>query len=310
MKNILRHAGAQNLRLARHKETLQTGETTLLNGRTGGANGPNRSAVEIGSSASHRRSLADLLAPLEQLAANSTSLVANRGARFESGGEVFELPRYIFVGPQGGDSPIRIGLFAALHGDEPEGAHALVELAKLLEAQPQLAAGYSLSLYPVCNPSGFEDNTAASRAGKDLSREFWSNSTEPEVQILQAELVTRSFHGIISLRTDSAAGGLYGLVRGSTLSEHLLEPALQAAEAILPHDRREEIAGFDARDGILRDWHEGDLSAPPRVRLRPFEIILATPQSAPLYVRQLAFVAALRTILTEYRKFISYATNL
>src|ERR1700728_1256011 len=92
-----------------------------------------------------RRSIAELLAPLEKIAANSANLVANHDARFEVDGEGYDLPRYLFVGPRGGDTPIRIGIFAAVHGDEPEGAHALVQFVKLLEVRPELAAGYYLS---------------------------------------------------------------------------------------------------------------------------------------------------------------------
>ena len=64
----------------------------------------------------------------------------------------------------------------------------IVQFIKLLEAKPELAAGYYLSLYPVCNPTGFEDGTRFSRSGKDLNREFWKNSDQPEVRLLQAEL--------------------------------------------------------------------------------------------------------------------------
>ena len=122
-----------------------------------------------------RRDLAELLAPLERIAANSPNLVANHDARFEVNGEAYELPRYLFVGPRGGDTPIRIGIFAGIHGDEPEGVHALIQFVKLLETRPELAAGYYLSIYPVCNPTGFEDGTRFSRSGKDLNREFWKD---------------------------------------------------------------------------------------------------------------------------------------
>src|ERR1019366_7682482 len=107
---------------------------------------------------SHVRSLRDLLAPLEAIAAHSTDVITasrplfeNQGgvdarpslvAHFEINGERYELPRYIFLGPRGGDAPIRLGIFAAIHGDEPEGAHALVNLLQLLETHPEVATGY------------------------------------------------------------------------------------------------------------------------------------------------------------------------
>jgi protein MpaA len=257
-----------------------------------------------------RRSIAELLAPLEKIAANSVNLVANHDARFDLNGETHVLPRYLFVGPRGGDTPIRIGIFAAIHGDEPEGAHALIQFIKLLEANPELAAGYYLSIYPVCNPTGFEDNTRHSRRGVDLNREFWKNSAEPEVRLLQAELESRSFQGIIALHTDNTSSGFYGFVRGATLTQHLIEPALAAAARLLPRDERPVIDGFTARNGVIRDCYTGVLSAPLKSRPRPFELILETPDSPPEYLKVCAFVAALQTILVEYRKFIAYAPNL
>jgi predicted deacylase len=257
-----------------------------------------------------RRSIQDLVAPLEQIARRSPNLVAQRDARFEVNGETHELPKYIFIGPKGGGIPIRVGIFAAIHGDEPEGAHVLVHLVKSLDASPELAAGYCLSLYPVCNPTGFEDNTRRSRSGRDLNREFWRNSAEPEVRLLETELANNAFDGIISLHTHDVGDGLYGLTRGVTLTKHLIEPALKAAEAFLPRDERTVIEGSPARHGVIRDAAEGTLSAPPKSKPRPFEITLETPKSPPSYLKEYAIVVALQTILTEYRHLIAYAPNL
>ena len=257
-----------------------------------------------------RRSIPELLAPLDQLAAGSSSLVANHGAQFKSDGQTYELPRYLFIGPKGGDDTIRLGVFAGIHGDEPEGVHALIQFLSMLERKPELATGYCLFIYPVCNPTGFEDRTRPARSGKDLNREFWNGSAEPEVKLLQSELVAHSFHGIISLHTDDTSHGFYGFAHGATLTKHLIEPALQAAEQFLPRNGNETIDGFRARNGIIRDTYPGVLSAPPKVRPRPFEIVLETPQAPPSYLKEAALVAALRMILTQYREFIAYAPNL
>ena len=257
-----------------------------------------------------RRSIADLLAPLEKIAEHSSNLIANHDASFKAGNKTYGLPRYMFVGPKGGDAPIHVGIFAGIHGDEPEGSHAVIQFIKMLEAKPELATGYCLSFYPVCNPTGFEDGTRFSRSGKDLNREFWKNTSEPEVRLLQAELISRSFQGIISLHTDDTSLGFYGIVQGATLTKHLVEPALDAADRILSRDLRPIIDGFKARNGMIFETFDGILSAPPKVRPRPFEIILETPHSPPEYLKEAAFVAALQTILVEYQKFIAYAPNL
>jgi protein MpaA len=272
--------------------------------------GQTQHKVSEAQSRRRRRSIADLLAPLEVQAEKSPNLLIEHGARFVTQGETYELPRYRFVGPQGGDAPIRVGIFAGIHGDKPEGAYAAVHFLKLLEQRPELARGYCLSVYPVCNPTAFEDSTRHSRSGKDLNREFWKNSQEPEVRLLEHELQAGCFHGIISLHTDGTATGVYGVARGALLTRQLIEPALQAAEVFLPRDKRAIIHGLPSEDGIMHNSHPGMLSAPPMATPRPFEIVLETPQWPPAFVKEGALALALRTILSEYTKFIAYARNL
>jgi hypothetical protein len=256
------------------------------------------------------RSLHDLLDPMDEIARHSPNLIRKPGGPVEGDPEGLKLPRYLFVGPQGGGETLRIGLFAAIHGDEPAGAQAIVRLAQLLDRNPEIARGYCLFLYPVCNPGGYEDGTRHSRSGKDLNREFWNHSREPEVLMLQSELWAHAFHGIISLHSDDTSDGIYGFVGGATLTEHLIEPAIQAATRVLPRNTSPVIDGFSAQDGIIREGYPGILAAPPQDRPKPFEIILETPSHAPLHLQEQAFVLALQSILVEYRQVLSYAANL
>ena len=257
-----------------------------------------------------KRPVAGLLALLDAIAVNSPNLLTNRADRFQFAGNVLQLPRYTFIGPKGGEEPIRIGLFAGIHGDEFEGVFALLQFLRLLEAKSELATGYCLFVYPLCNPTGFEANTRHSRAARDLNREFWLNSSQPEVRFLEAELAANAFHGIISLHTDDTSHGFYGFVRGATLTKHLIEPALAEAERFLPRNREALIDGFKASNGVIRQGYRGVLSAPPDARPHPFEITLETPRAAPQVLKEAAFLAALQSILTNYRELIAYAPNL
>lgn len=257
-----------------------------------------------------RRSLSPLLAPLEGLTQISLHLLAEPGGKFEHAGSSYRIPKFTFTGPKGGGELLKIGVFAGVHGDEPEGVHATIQLLRLLASRPEVANGYQLSVYPVCNPTGFEVGTRHTRNGKDLNREFWRESTEPEVRWLESELLANSFHGIIALHTDNTSTGFYGFAQGATLTRHLIEPALAAAAEFLPRNLEETIDGFPARNGIIRKCYEGTLRPPPKSRPRPFDIILETPQAAPSYLKEAALVSAVRSILEEYREFISYAQNL
>jgi len=228
---------------------------------------------------------------------------------FEVGGEKYSLPRFTFRGPNSSD-PIRIGLFAAIHGDEPGGALAAAKFLLELAGQPELAENFHLQVYPICNPTGFEDNTRHSRRGLDLNREFWRSSPEAEVQLLEHELRTRHFNGIIQVHADDTSDGIYGFVRGHTLTENLLRPALCEAGKILPRNINATIDGFAARDGIIYDHYDGVLAAPAQMEPVPFEIILETPHRADLDLQVQALLVALRTILGEYRRLISFAANI
>jgi len=256
------------------------------------------------------RSLDTLTTPFAEIARRSTSLIAGQPGRFELAGQSYDLPRYLFVGPAGGAEPIRIGIFAGVHGDEPASPFALLRFIRLLEDNPDIARGYCLFLYPVCNPSGFEANTRHNRNGKDLNREFWRDSRQPEIRLLESELAAHAFNGIISLHTDDTSHGVYGYAHGAVITRHLLQPALAAAGEFLPVNKDGVIDGFPARDGIIRDSFAGVLRALPATRPRPFEVILETPHQAPQYLQETALAVALRVILDEYRQFIAYAQNL
>jgi hypothetical protein len=179
-----------------------------------------------------------------------------------------------------------------------------------LVTQPEIAENFQLQIYPLCNPTGFEDNTRHSRTGRDLNREFWKGSAEPEVQILERELRQGHFSGIVQLHADDTSEGIYGFVRGHTLTENLLRPALDAAGKILPRNFSAIIDGFAARDGIIYDVYEGVLAAPARMDPVPFEIIFETPHAAPVELQVNALVVALQTILAEYRHLVSFAANI
>ncbi|HTD64996.1 MAG TPA: succinylglutamate desuccinylase/aspartoacylase family protein [Candidatus Limnocylindria bacterium] len=227
---------------------------------------------------------------------------------FASGGSDWSLPRFTF-GAQSNDS-IRIGIFAGIHGDEPAGTRALIEFLKLLSREPSLADDYLIHAYPICNPTGFARGTRYNHLGLDLNREFWKQTSHPEVQAIERELREQHFHGLIQLHADDTSDGIYGFVRGHTLSENLLKPALVEAAKILPRNINAQIDGFAAKDGIIYDAYEGVLAAPPQISPVPFELILETPHHAPIEKQVEALVVAMRTVLDEYRRLMAFAANL
>jgi protein MpaA len=258
----------------------------------------------------YKRSSSEFASQLEAVSLTSDFL-ASSPVPLSSGNSPFPgIARFIFEGPHGGGDPIRIGFFAGIHGDEQAGSHAILELARTLVRNPRLAEGYHLYFYPICNPGGFDACSRYSPSGKDLNREFWKNSAEPEVQLLEREIVEHTFHGLVSFHSDDTSHGLYGFVRGAVLARSLLEPALASAGEVLERNCDPVIDGFPAENGIISKCYDGILTSPPKLENTPFEIILETPHHAPEPKQIEAFVRASLAILVEYRKFIAFAADL
>jgi hypothetical protein len=224
--------------------------------------------------------------------------------------ELLEIPRLRISGTNNSQDPIRLGIFAGIHGDEPAGCSALIEFARRLIQNPDRAKGFELCLYPVINPAGYRRGSRVNHRGKDLNREFWRRSAEVEVVAIEEELRARNFAGIITLHADDTCEGVYGYAHGRTLNESLLVPALTAAGEHLPIDGRATIDGFPAQAGLIHDCFAGVLSAPPEQSPQPFDLIFETPAHAPFDLQVAATVAALEAIIATYPGFISYAQDL
>ena len=245
--------------------------------------------------------LRKLLLPLLFEVAASPYLIADSIGMWHMGEERFWMPRFIFQRTQRMKRRIKVGLFAGVHGDEPEAVLGLVDLVRALNARPEVGRDYQLFIYPMCNPSGLADSTRCSRSDADLNRQFWQNSAEPEVRLLETEILNQKFEGIISLHTDDTSDGVYGFAYYGTETDDLLHDALQTAHHALPRCRSTLIDGFPANNAIVRECYAGVLSAPPEQQPRPWEIILETPQREPERLQRQAFVLAVAMILARYR---------
>lgn len=221
------------------------------------------------------------------------------------------IPKLVYT-PGKKQQIIKVGIFARLHGDEESGTHAAFELIRWAWNDPEELQDFTLHVFPICNPSGRNLGTRHSINDRDLNREFWSGSQEPEVRYLEDELKRERYHLIISLHADDDSDGIYGFVSGDVLSEQVLKPALAAASAAahLPINRDKLIDGFLAADGIIKEGYQGVLSAPPQQRPRPIEIVFETPNRTSMEKQVAAHVSAVKAILAEYRLLLAHAPNL
>jgi len=258
-----------------------------------------------------RRSVREAIRPIEELARGSQHLFTAHLELTGHQGERVTVPRFLFAGPGSADASfLRIGIFGGLHGDEEASVLGAITFLEHLHRDPELARGYELFVYPVCNPTGYADDTRWSRNGVDLNRQFWRDSAEPEIVLLERQLVNLAFDGIVALHSDDTSGGLYGFVKGHALTRHVLEPALARAEAVLPRNYDKSIDNFQANEGIIDTGYAGVLSAPPAQHPRPLEIVFETPQLSPMNLQVEAHRLALEEILLRFRAVISEAQSI
>ncbi len=254
-----------------------------------------------------RKNFRDALAPLQK--ARGPWLPSTLGT-WSSGADDYTLEQYLFVGPRGGGDYLRVGIFAGVHGDELAGISAAIRFVEELARQPELALGYEIYVYPLCNPTGFEDGTRHARSGKDLNREFWLGSREPEVRLLERQIRTLRFDGLIALHADVDTSGLYAFALGAQVTQHVVEPALQAAEQVLPRNLEPTIDNFTARNGLIRKGYPGMLCAAPETNPMPFEIVLETPLLANMEKQVEANVIFLRHALEQYQQLLAVGQDL
>jgi len=257
-----------------------------------------------------RRDIHALLAPLEELSAQSDCLFTAHLDCSDPRGTPERIPRFLFTGPGDRGSFLRVGIFAGVHGDEVGGAEAAVKLLQRLHDDPQPALGYELFVYPVCNPWGYARDIRWLKNGADMNREFWRGSDEIEVLVLEGQLMKLAFDGVVSLHGDDSSNGLYGFVKGHQLTRHVLEPSLEAASKFLPRNSDRSIDNFQANEGIIEGGYTGVLGAPPTQKPQPFEIVFETPNRAPLDQQVEAHIAALLTMLDRFRTMIAEGQNI
>jgi len=99
----------------------------------------------------------------------------------------------------------RIAIAAGVHGDEPAGPWALLQLVERGELRPE----FCYRLWPCTNPSGFSAQTRANGDGIDVNRTFGGEGQSPEASAIVAANGSIPFALSIDLHEDCDATGFY-----------------------------------------------------------------------------------------------------
>ena len=196
-----------------------------------------------------------------------------------------------------GNGP-RVYISAGIHGDEPAGPLALLDLLR----EDFFASPIQWSICPMLNPSGFVRCSRENEDGVDLNRDYWQRSTL-EVVAHARWLNERSTPDLfISLHEDWESTGFY--FYEINLGEEDLGRSQLILDAVSPWFSPEtgpEIDGHTPRGpGWIYHAAEPDLPEgwPVAIYLAkmgcPISFTFETPSQAPLAERVAAHVAAVK----------------
>jgi hypothetical protein len=193
----------------------------------------------------------------------------------------------------------RIYLSAGIHGDEPAGPLAMLQMIQANEWPARL----EFWLCPCLNPTGFFFNSRENEDRRDLNRDYRHPETvEVSAHIRWLERQP-SFDAALCLHEDWEAHGfyLYELNQGPrpSLATHMVG----AVAAVCPLDLSPVIEGREAKGGIIHPnldpatrplWPEAFWLLQNKT---PLVCTLEAPSDFPLEVRVRALVTAVNTAL-------------
>jgi hypothetical protein len=102
----------------------------------------------------------------------------------------------------------RVLLVGSIHGTEPAGAQALLELANEMAANPSLFAGATVDIVPIANPWGWVHGYRYTGNGADINRDFASSRTQ-ESALLRGLIGERGPYDLVMDLHESKKAGYF-----------------------------------------------------------------------------------------------------
>ena len=211
--------------------------------------------------------------------------------------ELFALTRFAADNGNFEKSPKSIYISAGIHGDEPAGPLAALQLIQ----ENRWPENLDLWFCPCLNPVGFTLNTRENAQGIDLNREYLNPLAE-EIRAHIAWLDRQpNFNLCLLMHEDWESHGFYLYEQNPDGRPSLAEPMIEAISKVCPIDPNEVIEDRPAKNGIIRP------NIDPKLRLKwpeAFYLInnkarqsytLEAPSDYPASTRVDALVAAVRT---------------
>jgi hypothetical protein len=231
-----------------------------------------------------------VLGPLDQLSESRqhlyTTRILTRGHRASS-----QISRYVFEGEQTRETPIRIGIFAGLRGDDEVGPAAVSMFLADLVALPHLGNDLRIYAYPIVSAVDFETRNSFCRPSQYIINQTGCETLSSEAYQIEREIFAIGFDGIISIQMDDEIEALQVGISDHRLHDALVRPILSSFEPFLPNIE-------DCDGGFGRS-----LTAGIRLKRKPFELTFRVPSSGWSGLYAMGLRIALHTAIASYRSY-------
>jgi murein peptide amidase A len=201
------------------------------------------------------------------------------------------------------DADRRIYLSSGIHGDEPAGPMALLQLIE----ENRWPERTDLWVVPCLNPTGFPLSRRENAAGRDLNRDYrhlQAEEVRAHVRWLERQ---PSFDCTLCLHEDWEANGFYVYELNPDGQRSHAEAMLRMVSRVCPIDNAQTIDGRTAREGIIRPdfdpverplWPEAFYLVEKKTR---HSYTLEAPSDFAMSVRVAALVTGVRAVVEDVR---------
>jgi hypothetical protein len=199
-----------------------------------------------------------------------------------------------------GQSKRRIYISSGIHGDEPAGPLACVELLR----DDQWCAGLDVWLCPCLNPTGFLLGRRENSEGTDLNRQYLQPKAEETLAHIAWLDRQPDFNVTFALHEDWESHGFYLYELNPDARPSLAQAIIQRVQQVCPVDHSEIIEGREAKNGIIHpsvdprsrpQWPESFYLLTRKTRLA---YTLEAPSDFPLTTRVASLVNAVHAAVT------------
>jgi len=192
---------------------------------------------------------------------------------------------------------------AGIHGDEPAGPLAVVELISR-NRWPEFV---NIWTCPFLNPSGLQINRRENILGKDLNRDYRDTKTA-EIRAHKQWLNDQpDFDLTLCLHEDWEAQGFYVYELNPDNRRSLAPQIIDSVRAVCPIDGSSQIDGWSAQAGIIRpdkdpfersEWPEALHLISTKTRQ---SYTLEAPSDFPIEIRVKALVTAVESAINQLK---------